>query len=161
MSVPASVGSVPGHFGKSIAGTLKADELCTLALIYLPTALITMWGIGTLHEDEVMAQTLRRVLDHTMLLVCAVQLACQRTISEATVASYRRYITDYMKALKHVHPKAKYTPNLHFAVHISDFLHLFGPVHSWWTFPFERLIGQLQHIPSNHRHGEVIFSVHM
>ena len=29
------------------------------------------------------------------------------------------------------------------ALHLPDYLLLYGPVHSWWTFPFERLI----HVP--------------
>ncbi|KAE9382827.1 hypothetical protein BT96DRAFT_845020 [Gymnopus androsaceus JB14] len=33
--------------------------------------------------------------------------------------------------------------------HIYDFLLLFGPVISWWCFPFERLIGALQKINTN------------
>ncbi|PIL27307.1 hypothetical protein GSI_10454 [Ganoderma sinense ZZ0214-1] len=41
----------------------------------------------------------------------------------------------------------------HMAFHIYDFLELFGPVHSWWAFPFERLIGQLQRLPTNHKFG--------
>ena len=40
-------------------------------------------------------------------------------------------------------------------LHIYDFLRLFGPVHSWWCFPFEWLIGQLQWLPTNHRFGEL------
>lgn len=41
------------------------------------------------------------------------------------------------------------------AFHIKDYLVLFGPVHAWWTFPFERLIGMLQRMPNNGKIGEL------
>jgi len=44
-------------------------------------------------------------------------------------------------------------PNVHAAFHIYDFLLLFGPVMSWWTFPFEHLIGVLQRINTNNKIG--------
>ncbi|KAI9464872.1 hypothetical protein HD554DRAFT_2026214, partial [Boletus coccyginus] len=46
-------------------------------------------------------------------------------------------------------------PNHHASFHIYDYLVLFGPVHSWWTFPFEQLIGVLQRLPNNHKSGEL------
>ncbi|KAE9391973.1 hypothetical protein BT96DRAFT_831255 [Gymnopus androsaceus JB14] len=39
------------------------------------------------------------------------------------------------------------------ASHIYDFLKLFGPVISWWCFPFERLIGALQKVNTNDHVG--------
>ncbi|KAJ7193740.1 hypothetical protein GGX14DRAFT_378717 [Mycena pura] len=44
-------------------------------------------------------------------------------------------------------------PNVHIAFHIYDFLVLFGPVISWWCFPFERVIGFLQKINTNDHIG--------
>ena len=40
------------------------------------------------------------------------------------------------------------------ACHIYDYLKLFGPVQSWWCFPFECLIGHLQRLPLNDKFGE-------
>ncbi len=152
-TVPTWVGSVPNKFGESVTGTLKADEWRTLATIYLPLALIGIWGEGSVHPDKSTLQAARKILDHTMLLVSAISLACRRTTSPSIARSYWDCITSYIKVLHTLHPHARYTPNLHLAVHIHDFLHLFGPVHSWWTFPFERLIGHLQKINTNHHFG--------
>ena len=41
------------------------------------------------------------------------------------------------------------------ALHLDEFLLLFGPIHSWWTFPFERMIGALQRMPHNFILGEL------
>ncbi|KIK52019.1 hypothetical protein GYMLUDRAFT_180723 [Collybiopsis luxurians FD-317 M1] len=47
-------------------------------------------------------------------------------------------------------------PNIHAAGHVYDFLLLFGPVISWWCFPFEQLIRALQKINTNdHIGGEM------
>ncbi|KAK0211557.1 hypothetical protein IW262DRAFT_1280913 [Armillaria fumosa] len=54
----------------------------------------------------------------------------------------------------HPHTKAQNSkPNVHASFHLYDFLLLFGPVYSWWTFPFERLIGTLQKINTNDHVG--------
>ena len=37
--------------------------------------------------------------------------------------------------------------------HIYEFLDLWGPVYHWWCFPFERLIGSLQRLPTNNLFG--------
>ncbi|KAF8547083.1 hypothetical protein OG21DRAFT_1425498 [Imleria badia] len=75
-------------------------------------------------------------------------------MSSAHTKAYRLCITEYLGALKRIHPGFNSRPNHHAAIHISDFLNLFGPVHSWWAFPFERLIGILQCLPKNHKSGK-------
>jgi hypothetical protein len=67
-------------------------------------------------------------------------------------------MTQYIQDLSFAHPDVKPCPNMHMAIHISHFLCLFGPVHSWWCFPFEWLIGQIQRLLSNHRFGTVPLS---
>ena len=90
-----------------------------------------------------------------MLLVAAVSLACRRAISKTRADEYLQNLTKYIEALKVLYPNLPYVPNHHAAFHIYDFLLLFGPVRSWWCFPFERLIGHLQRLPSNHKFGKV------
>ena len=153
MVVPSWVSSVPAHFGESVTGTLKADEWRTLATIYLPIALMICWGRVAPGSGAAMSQHLQGVLDHTMLLVSAIHLASRRTTTRTVARKYKQYMTQYMRDLETIHPHARYTPNLHASVHIADFIEQFGPVHSWWTFPFERLIGQLQNIQTNHKFG--------
>jgi hypothetical protein len=151
---PSWINSVPYNFGDSAAGPLKADEWCTMSTIYLPLALVSLWGAGTSHPSADIGIKLRRVLDHTMAVVSAITLACLRTMSQACATAYRNYIAIYIRELQNLHPEATRCTNQHMAMHIYDFLLLFGPVHSWWCFPFERLIGQLQPITNNHKYGK-------
>ncbi|KIJ09713.1 hypothetical protein PAXINDRAFT_30099, partial [Paxillus involutus ATCC 200175] len=125
---PSWLRSVPRNFGEARAGTLKADEWRTMTTVYLPLALVSIWGEGSAHPTKEVADHLR---------------------------SYRSHITAWLTALKEVLPDASFRPNGHMACHIADYLELFGPVRSWWCFPFECLIGQLQQMPINHKFGEL------
>ncbi|KAJ7212401.1 hypothetical protein B0H12DRAFT_972004, partial [Mycena haematopus] len=68
-STPAWINSVPKNYGESNAGTIKADEWRILATIYLPIALILLWGDcdGEPAEGSE-ASRLLGMLDHSMAL---------------------------------------------------------------------------------------------
>ncbi|KAJ7819315.1 hypothetical protein B0H13DRAFT_2378458 [Mycena leptocephala] len=72
------------------------------------------------------------------------------------VRAYRQFIKEWVDGINKHHPHttdhARRT-NIHAAFHIYDFLLLFGPIISWWCFPFERLIGVLQKITTNDQIG--------
>ena len=152
-TIPSWVRSVPKNFGEAKAGTLKADEWRTLATIYLPLALVSLWGEGSTHQSPEVKLHLRDVLDNTMALVSAIRITCSRTMTHSHIIAYCSCILTWLSMLLNTLPAAKPIPNCHMACHIYDYLKLFGPVRSWWCFPFERLIGHLQHLPINHKFG--------
>ncbi|KAG2745383.1 hypothetical protein P692DRAFT_20743929, partial [Suillus brevipes Sb2] len=153
---PSSLRSVPYNFGEARAGTLKADEWRTLTTVYLPIALVSLWGEGSQHRTSEVAANRRAVLDHTMSLVSAVHIACLRFMTVARAQAYRRYIVAWIRDLQVLHPHAPHRTNGHMALHVWEYLQLFGPVRSWWCFPYERLIGQLQRLPINHIFGKFL-----
>ncbi|KAE9388056.1 hypothetical protein BT96DRAFT_743303, partial [Gymnopus androsaceus JB14] len=58
--------------------------------------------------------------------------------------AYQKYYNQWVGNLHTLFPhtcKGTARPNIHAGQHIYDFLLLFGPVISWWCFPFEHLIG--------------------
>ncbi|KIN94226.1 hypothetical protein M404DRAFT_168856 [Pisolithus tinctorius Marx 270] len=148
---PSWLGSVPSNFGDVSTGTIKADEWCSLITMYLPLALINLWGTSNDCSND--GTDLKAVLDHTVDLVSAINLACTRTMSTSRASAYRAYIASYVGKLKELYPTLDAQPNHHVSFHIYDYLLLFGPVQSWWCFPFERLIGVLQHLPTNYQTG--------
>ncbi|THV07826.1 hypothetical protein K435DRAFT_642365, partial [Dendrothele bispora CBS 962.96] len=159
-SVPTWINSVPGNYSEKSAGTIKADEWRTLATIYLPIALVTLWDYNTRHTSPLS----RKVLRHTMALFQAVNIVCRYTMSTRQATAYRELLKQWVDDLHHLHSHTKgrrlVRPNVHAAFHIYDFLMLFGPVVSWWTFPFERLIGTLQKINTNdHIGGEMEITI--
>jgi hypothetical protein len=135
---------------------LKADEWRTLATVFVPIALISLWGDGFVDGTPHTQAVFREILDHTMHLISAVLLVCKRTATRTRASSYRNHLVSYMQDLLRIHPHGKFRPNHHAAFHIFDFLLLFGPVRSWWCFAFERLIGQLQRLPNNHKFGRFL-----
>lgn len=152
-TTPSWINSVPSKFGDPSTGSLKADEWRTMITIYLPIALISLWGVD---DPQVAASTtlrLRSVLQHTMFLVSAVVLASSRTSTISRATAYQENMVRYVRGLNELFPNIGYRPNHHMALHIFDFLLLYGPTHSWWCFPFERLVGLLQRLPTNHRFG--------
>ncbi|KAG2341498.1 hypothetical protein BDR05DRAFT_976867 [Suillus weaverae] len=150
----SSLRSVPYNFGEAKAGTLKADGWCTLTTVYLPTVLVSLWGKGSQHRTSEVSANHHAVLDHTMSLVSAVHIACLRFMTATRAQAYHGYIVAWIRDLWVLHPHAPHRTNGHMALHIWDYLQLFGPMQSWWCFPYECLIGQLQHLPINHIFGQ-------
>ncbi|KAM5544379.1 hypothetical protein V8D89_002039 [Ganoderma adspersum] len=146
---PSWVGSVPYNFSEAAASTPKADEWRTVFTMYLPITLLLLFR----QPDS--SPHLKAILDHTMQLVCAVLLACKRTMNSSCMERYLQYLRRYIEQLPAIYPDLGCESIHHMAFHIYDFVKLFRPVHSWWAFPFEHLIGQLQHMPTNHK-----FSAH-
>ncbi|KAJ7188213.1 hypothetical protein C8R46DRAFT_878083 [Mycena filopes] len=149
MVKPSWVTSVPPHFGgESSDGKLKADQWRTLATLYMPVTLIRLWAASGVNTER------RALLDLTMDLVSAIIVASSRTTSLSHYQECEEYLLAYRTKLSKLFPDYKCHPNHHFAMHIPAFLLLFGPVHGWWTYPLERLIGKLQRVPTNYKPGE-------
>jgi hypothetical protein len=155
MDTPSWLGSVPYNFGEKSAGTVKAAEWRVLSTVYLPIALVHAWGEGSIHETTACAEFSRLALDHTMSLISAVILCCYRSTSDFRTEAFLECLLGYNRDLTKVHKDVHHRSNHHMAVHLYDFLILFGPVRSWWTFPFERLIGHLQRLPRNEHFGQL------
>ncbi|EKM60215.1 uncharacterized protein PHACADRAFT_23641 [Phanerochaete carnosa HHB-10118-sp] len=90
-----------------------------------------------------------------MALVSAVMVAEMHHMTPRRRMAYVEYIRQYVSKLHTLFPHVRPRPNKHVAFHIFDFLLLYGPIQSWWCFPFERLVGVLQNLPSNHKFGQM------
>ncbi|KAF7328154.1 hypothetical protein MVEN_02572900 [Mycena venus] len=126
---PAWINSVPKNYGHNNAGTIKADEWRVLATIYIPIALVLMWGDDLSGQHAAHFFTL---LMHSMAMFQAATLACRYLTSESRASAYRNFIKHWIDQLHSLHPHAKFhdrkkRPNIHAAFHIFDFLRLFGP----------------------------------
>ncbi|KAF9555250.1 hypothetical protein CPC08DRAFT_611241, partial [Agrocybe pediades] len=149
---PSWIQSVPSNYGEASAGIIKAGEWRILSTIYIPLALVTLWAD---HKTPNQPHFLR-ILDHSMALFEAVTLMVRTTMTQSRAHRYRLLLRSWANDLHDTHPHTtshNKRPNVHVAFHIYDFLLLYGPVMSWWTFPFERLIGVLQRINTNDKVG--------
>jgi hypothetical protein len=156
---PSWLNSVPKNYSECKAGTIKADEWRTLSTVYLPIALTILWGDDNGHaptNNNPDSSFLLAALDHTMALFQATILACRYTVTPSRALAFRECLDSWVKDLRFLFPHTRSStsrPNIHAAGHIYDFLLLFGPVISWWCFPFERLIGAIQKINTNDHIG--------
>ena len=153
MVTPSWLTSVPANLGEPSHGKLKADQWRTLSTTYLPVSLVRLWN--QLEDgDDRRSQQCKKLLEVTLSLISAVVIASSRTISQEKADLYLHHMQNYLKGLRELFPQYRFLPNQHMALHLSEYLKLYGPVHSWWTFPFERLIGILQRIPNNFQNGQ-------
>lgn len=121
--------------GKASFGKLKADEWRSLITLQLPLILIPMWS----GQDHIK----KSLLNNFIHLVSLVNLALKRVINSSHIERYRYHIKKYLESSVLLFQHCKLAPNHHVAVHLSDCLERFGPVRSWWSFPFERLMGKI------------------
>ncbi|KAF8588214.1 hypothetical protein K439DRAFT_1336009, partial [Ramaria rubella] len=150
---PSWITPPPSDFGSPSQGKLKADAWCTLCTICLPITLIRLWGCQDRQSQESL-DTDRKFASMTnfMDLVQAILLATSRTLSQERIDSCLLFMKHYQVVLKDLYPKEhRDKPNLHALLHLPNLLTKFSPVHAWWTFPFERLIGCLQRVKTNQK----------
>lgn len=122
--LPSWVSPAPTGFGTKTRGKLSADQWRTLCTIHLPITLIPLWSNSS-------STRLREVLTNFMDLVSAVNIGGQLQISESDLQLYDHYILEYVTGFKRLYKEASIKSNHHLAVHLTRFLRMFGPVHSW------------------------------
>lgn len=152
---PTWVTSVPPKLGDPNHGKLKADQWRALGTIHLPVSLIHLWS--TTNDNDPRSMRLHKILEVTMSLVSAVVIATSYTTSPSHTEAYLHHMLRYLNGIRELFPEYDLRPNHHMALHIHEYLLLFGPVHSWWTFPFERMIGLLQRMHHNGKIGMFSF----
>lgn len=148
---PSWMTSVPSNLGDAAHGKLKADQWRALGTTYLPLSLIRLWGLA--NNNSPRSRRCQDILNVTMSLLSAVTIASSRSMSRALANSYLQHMQAYLGGLKTLFPGYGFLPNQHLALHLHHYLLLFGPVHAWWTFPFERMIGMLQRIQTSGKIG--------
>jgi hypothetical protein len=152
ITIPTWTAKPPANVGLPAAGTLKADNWRVLFEIYVPLALLSLWGQESpiaVHNAAQMAN----VLETSMFLTCASLNMAKRRPTPQDRERLRECWRSYIQRIKQHFPGFS-IPSHHLAFHIPDFVDLFGPVHNFWCFTGERLIKKLRDIPHNHKHGQ-------
>ncbi|KJA13232.1 hypothetical protein HYPSUDRAFT_151816, partial [Hypholoma sublateritium FD-334 SS-4] len=151
---PSWVSSVPSKIS-SICPKVKSDQWRSFRCLYLPVTLIRLWS--NLNTNDKYNKDRRQLLHLTMLLCSAIAIATSRTTSESNSKQFLLHMMQYRQELARLFPRYTCVPNHHMAFHITELLLLYGPVHGWWTFPFERMIGMLQRFRTNYKQGTLLF----
>ena len=122
----------------------------------IPAAVAEIWGRDVCEsgEDE-RVQRQEKLVEATLLLATAIRWATSYITDQLHASQYMKCMVAYLNILKELYPNLAWRPNHHAALHIGHFLLLFGPMHSWWMFVFERVIGMLQKTNTSHKIGEL------
>lgn len=142
---PSWQGNGPPHPGEKKWGKFTADQWRIFCTVNLPVTLVRLWGGKPEESIE------RKRLDNFMHLVMAVKLATKDTQNEAQIQEYEYHMLEYLRSLLELYPATSITPYQHLALHFGRHLRMFGPVHAWRCFPFERYNFLLQSIPTNNK----------
>lgn len=147
----------PSSFGSKGHGKLKADQWRSSIEFDIPVSLVSLLDKSKQLNDLAATARCQKLVDSTMLLATAIRWATSHQTSPHHAAEYKRYMQAYLDSIKKLDPGITLRPNHHNALHLGDFLLLFGPMHSWWMFPFERVIGTLQGINHNSKLGKHVY----
>ena len=139
MLQPSWLTSLLSEFGLAGYGELKADQWRILGTTFLPVSSVCLWSIVEAVDPH--SERCCQILDITMSLLSAVAIACSQVMPLNHACLYLTNMYSYLNSLKILFPNYSLYLNHHIALHLPDYLLLYGPVHSWWTFPFEQLIG--------------------
>lgn len=147
MELPSWMSHAPIRAGHTEHGKLSADQWRSFCSVHLPVTLIRKWGGEG--PDSRFYQMLTNFLD----LVIAVEIASNMVTSPAHISLYKSHMTKYLVEVKNLYKEASVTPNHHMALHIDDFLELYGPAPGTWIFHMERANHDYQEIPTNGHFG--------
>ncbi|KAI0685130.1 hypothetical protein BC835DRAFT_1248024, partial [Cytidiella melzeri] len=145
--LPPWVARGPKGFGTSQRGKLTADQWRTICTVHIPITLIRLWANSTTRK--------RSMLKNYMDLVSVINIGGMLETTEGFIQQYDSAILRYLEKMKELYPEAPFHSNHHLAIHLGQFLRLFGPVHSWRGFFFERFNHLLQGLHTNMRTGAI------
>ncbi|KAG8902757.1 hypothetical protein FRB99_004148 [Tulasnella sp. 403] len=149
MILPTGIRKAPEHMGSAGHGKLSADEWRSACTIHMPVTLVRLWGLQA--EDS----RFFRILDNFIHLIIAIYLSVARETSPEHRQKFISHMILYLEEFRNLFPQESSTPNQHLSLHLPDLFCDFGPVHPWWTMPFERFNGLLQRITTNFRFSHI------
>lgn len=144
--LPSWIERPPINFGSASHGKLNADHWRTVCSISMVITLTRLWSSSTASEKD------RLLLENFVHLVVAVDLATRRSMDPERARLFDEHMEEYLRGLRRLF-EHKLVPNHHLSLHLATCLLLFGPVHGWWGFPFERYNGDIQGLNTNHKIG--------
>ena len=108
--------------------------------------LTRIWGSPKATQAE------HSLLENFLHLVVAVDLASRRSMDGERARLFDHHMLQYLRSLRTLF-EHDLVPNHHLSLHLSTCLLLFGPVHGWWAYPFERFNGIIQRLNTNNATG--------
>lgn len=146
-TMPSWINRAPKNLGTSSHGKLSADHWRTACTINLVITLIRLWGKDSSTDEE------KDLLNNFIDVVTVIRWATARCTSEKHVSIVEVHIRRYLDGLVRLFSSAALLPNHHFLLHLPECIRAFGPVHGFWSYPFERFNGIIQRYNTNNKRG--------
>ena len=127
---PTKIGRIPRKIVSGFAA-ITADEWKHWILIYSLYALYKL-----LPSDHYQCWC---------LLVETCRILSLPVISDDQIKDAHVILVQFCKTFQSLYGAERCTPNMHMACHLKDCMLDFGPLSSFWCFPFERYNGTLEH----------------
>jgi len=144
----------PKNLGEAEHGKLKAEQWRSAIEFDLPVTLAKLWGTDHTKPGDENGKRRQKLAHSTMLLAMAIRWGTSHVTSTHHTQQYLIYMKAYLECIRDVFPSHSFRPNHHSCLHLHEFLLRYGPMHGWWMFPFERIIGALQKTNTNYKIGE-------
>src|SRR6266542_946489 len=128
VELPSDIGRIPPKIAigeNNGFSNLTADQWKMFIMIYSTTVL---WDM--LDDND------RKILGY---FVRACNLLVIRIITEDDLKEAQERLEDMAHLIENTYGPEFITSNIHLALHIADCCRDYGPVYSFWLFPFERL----------------------
>jgi len=131
VDLPSDIGRIPPKIaiGNDGFSKLTADQWKTFIMIFSTTIL---WDM--LDDND------RKILGY---FVRACNLLVSRLITEDDLKEAQERLKDMSYLIERTYGPEFITSNIHLALHLPDCCRDYGPVYSFWLFPFERLNGYI------------------
>ncbi|GET58091.1 uncharacterized protein LOC107327733 [Rhizophagus irregularis DAOM 181602=DAOM 197198] len=139
VKLPSDIGRIPPKIaiGSDGFSNLTADQWKTFIMIY-STAIL--WDM--LDDND------RKILGY---FVRACNLLVTRIITEDDLKEAQERLKDMAYLIENTYGPEFITSNIHLSLHIPDCCRDYGPIYSFWLFPFERLNGYIGSYPNSNR----------
>ena len=140
IAFPGDVGRIPTKIGSGFAG-FTADQWRIWTTVLSP---VVLKGILPNHH-----------LRCWLMFVRACCLLLSRILFKPNITTAERYLLMFCKMFQQLYGDEACTPNMHLHMHLATCLLDYGPVYSFWCFPFERFNGLLGAYHTNKKAIEV------
>jgi hypothetical protein len=142
----------PKKLGLAREGKLKAAQWINVCFALVPT-LTKEWSRQLPNTNS------QKWLENFYHLVSLTRIVYSLSTDDTVISRFRFHSQEYVKGLKDLFPSHRLKPNHHYILHLDSMMEMFGPMRSWWSFPYERLNGDIQQTKNNNIPGNFSCSI--
>ncbi|PVF98353.1 hypothetical protein CPB86DRAFT_705260 [Serendipita vermifera] len=138
ISYPPDHTDLPPHkLGLVSEGNLKAAQWPNICIALLPS-LTKEWSRYPKPSNQ------HEWLKNFYHLIGLTRLLFLHSVTHTDVAKFKQHSLEYIKGLQSLFNSHHMKPNHHYLLHLGDMMEMYGPMRSWWSFPYERLNGEIR-----------------